>query len=150
MGAARRVEGWQEISRRTTPYVAYLDPAELSSTLGEVLLFLARTSGHPHHADNAVELLNTASAERDPARARALLVVGDLDGACDAGYRALSVGRTVDSARVTAGSWTCHSAFHRSRSKPTTRGRGGVTPGQHRFTGTTKPRGGPGCAGRGR
>ncbi|MFF1733721.1 transcriptional regulator [Streptomyces sp. NPDC058247] len=114
--ALRNVRHAQEIFGEETPdelppYVAYLDHAELSSTLGEVLLFLARTSGRPHHANAAVELLNTASAERDPARARsrafdavaaarALLVVGDIDGACNAGRQAVSVGRAVDSARV--------------------------------------------------
>ncbi|WDN56029.1 hypothetical protein [Streptomyces clavuligerus] len=114
--ALRNIRDAQEIFHQDTPdplppYTAYLDHAELSSTLGEVLLFLARTSGQPAHAHTAVELLNTAADHRDPARARsrafdavaaarALLVVGDLDGAADAGHRAITVGHTVDSARV--------------------------------------------------
>ncbi|MGW2601226.1 transcriptional regulator [Streptomyces klenkii] len=92
-------------------YIAYLDHAELSSTLGEVLLFLTRTSGQPQHASSALELLSTAAAERDSARARssafdaiaaarALLVVDDLEAACATGLRAIRIGSHVESARV--------------------------------------------------
>jgi hypothetical protein len=114
--ALRNVTLAQEIFAEQTPnelpaYVAYLDHAELSSTLGEVLLFLARTSGSPQHAGAAVELLNTASQQRDPDRtrsrafdaiaaARALFVIEDVDAACQAAHRALSIGSAVDSARV--------------------------------------------------
>ncbi|MCO8308824.1 transcriptional regulator [Streptomyces sp. RKCA744] len=114
--ALRNVRHAQEIFHEETSdelpaYVTYLNHAELSSTLGEVLLFLARTSNHLQHATTALELLAIASAERDPDRARskafdavgearALLVVGDIDAACDAGRRALAVGSTVDSTRV--------------------------------------------------
>ncbi|MEU1377953.1 transcriptional regulator [Streptomyces triculaminicus] len=114
--ARRNVRHAQEIFHEETPdelpaYVAYLDNAELCSTLGEVLLFLARTSGNPHHATDAVALLNIAAQQRDPARARssafdaiaaarALLVVGDFDAACHAGRHALTVGTAVDSSRV--------------------------------------------------
>ncbi|MER8160193.1 transcriptional regulator [Streptomyces sp. NPDC094472] len=105
-------EIWAEDTSEELPaYAAYLDHAELSSTLGEVLLFLARTSARPQHAVTAVELLNTAAAERGEGRmrsqafdaiaaARALFVVGDIDAACDAGRRAIEVGNGVDSARV--------------------------------------------------
>ncbi|MFH8618650.1 hypothetical protein ACH4E8_26800 [Streptomyces sp. NPDC017979] len=104
--ALRNIRDAQEIFHRSTteplpPYTTYLDQAELSSTLGEVLLFLARTSKQPGHAHSAAD-------HRDPARARsrafnaarALLVVGDLDGAVHIGHRALDVGRAVDSAPV--------------------------------------------------
>ncbi|MGW1071553.1 transcriptional regulator [Streptomyces sp. NPDC002537] len=95
----------------TPAYVAYLNHAELCSTLGEVLLFLARTSGESAHAAQAVDLLNTAVAQRDAKRARssafdaiaaarALLVTGGVDAACEAGRRALAIGTRVDSARV--------------------------------------------------
>ncbi|MDT0549304.1 hypothetical protein [Streptomyces lonegramiae] len=105
-------EIWAEDTSEELPaYAAYLDHAELSSTLGEVLLFLARTSAQPQHAVTAVELLTTASAERGEGRmrsrafdaiaaARALFVVGDIDAACDAGRRAIEVGSGIDSARV--------------------------------------------------
>ncbi|MEU0845705.1 transcriptional regulator [Streptomyces sp. NPDC005962] len=114
--ALRNVRHAQEIfhedaSDELPAYAAYLNHAELSSTLGEVLLFLARASNHAQHATTALELLGIASAERDPDRARsrafdavgvarALLVVGDIDAACDAGRRALAIGSGVDSARV--------------------------------------------------
>jgi len=114
--ALRNVRHAQEIFAEETPeplpaYVAYLDHAELSSTLGEVMLFLARSSGHSQHATTAVDLLNTAATERDPSRARsrafdavaaarALFVIGDIDAACHAGQQALTVGAAVDSARV--------------------------------------------------
>ncbi|MGW7006142.1 transcriptional regulator [Streptomyces sp. NPDC054933] len=114
--ALRNVRHSQEIFGEETldelpAYVAYLDYSELASTLGEVMLFLARTSGRPHYAATAVDLLNTAAADRDPARvrsrafdavaaARALFVVGDIDAACIAGTRAVNVGSVVDSARV--------------------------------------------------
>ncbi|WFB11333.1 hypothetical protein LRS74_33095 [Streptomyces sp. LX-29] len=90
-------------------YIAYLDHAELSSTLGEVLLFLSRSSGQPQHATSALDLLSTAAAERDFARssafdaiaaARALLVVDDLEAACATGLRAIRIGSHVESARV--------------------------------------------------
>ncbi|MFC0602273.1 hypothetical protein [Streptomyces palmae] len=92
-------------------YIAYLDHAELSSTLGEVLLFLSRTSGQPRHATSALDLLSTAAAERDCARARssafdaiaaarALLVVDDLEAACATGLRAIRIGSHVESVRV--------------------------------------------------
>ncbi|MGH3701271.1 MAG: hypothetical protein ACRDQY_17770 [Pseudonocardiaceae bacterium] len=114
--ALRNMRHAQEIFTDAAPddlpaYVAYLDHSELASTLGEVMLFLARTSGQPRHATTAVDLLTTAAAERDPARhrsrafdavaaARSLLVIGDLAAACAAGTRAIEVGHAVDSTRV--------------------------------------------------
>ena len=92
-------------------YASYLDQAELWSTLGEVLLFLSKTTDSPGHANAAVDLLTVAAAGRHPSRvrsrafdaaasARAHLIVGDLDAAADAGYRAAEIGGHVDSARV--------------------------------------------------
>ncbi|MFC9084898.1 hypothetical protein [Nocardiopsis dassonvillei] len=92
-------------------FSAYLDAAELDSTLGEVLLFLSRTSGRPHHAAEAVRLLHSAVHHRAPERARSrafdhiasarsLLVVGDHDGALTEGLRALAVGADLESVRV--------------------------------------------------
>jgi hypothetical protein len=106
-----------DTNRITRHYVAYLDHAELSSTLGEVLLFLARTSGRPQHATTAVDLLNTAAAERDPARARsrafdavaaarALFVVGDIDAACDAGRGPSASAALLTPPESAAASWT--------------------------------------------
>lgn len=91
--------------------IAYLDQAELQSTLGEVLLFLARTTGSPGHADAAVGLLTGAAGGRHRSRvrsrafdavaaARAHLLAGDLDAAAVAGHRAAEIGARVDSARV--------------------------------------------------
>ncbi|MGR3935283.1 transcriptional regulator [Streptomyces sp. BRA346] len=101
----------EEAADELPPYGTYLDWAELSSTLGEVMLFLARAARHAPHAATAVGMLNTAAAQRDAARARsrtfdavasarALLVVGDYEAACASGHQALSVGTTVDSARI--------------------------------------------------
>jgi len=114
--AVREVRLAQEIFAQDGPgplpaYASYLDQAELWSTLGEVLLFLAKTTDNAQHAGAAVELLTVAAADRHPDRvrsrafdavaaARAHLVVGDLDAAAEAGRRAADLGAGVDSARV--------------------------------------------------
>lgn len=96
---------------RTPAYIEYLDYPELASTCGEVMLFLARTTCDPHHAETAVQLLTAAARDRDANRtrsrafdaiaaARSHLVVGNLDAAHDATLTAIDVGTTVISARV--------------------------------------------------
>lgn len=101
----------QEHDQDLPPFAAYLSEAEINSTCGEVLLFLSRSSGHPHHARDAVTMLNSAEHNRPEERARsrafdsvgaarALLVIDDLDGAREAGLRALEVGADLSSVRV--------------------------------------------------
>ncbi|MFE2910618.1 transcriptional regulator [Kitasatospora indigofera] len=115
-GALRSVNHAQDIfaEDRTGPtpaYVAYFDAAELSSTLGEVLLFLSRRTGIAQHAHDAVSLLTTVSADRDEHRvrsrafdaialARALVFTGAIDEAGASTQRALAAAQSVDSARV--------------------------------------------------
>ncbi|RJL23216.1 transcriptional regulator [Bailinhaonella thermotolerans] len=93
------------------PYAAYLDQAELSSTVGEVRLFLARSTGDRAHLGPAVELLRTAAELRAEERirsrvfdwiglARGWFAAGDLDGACAAADQALRLAGGLDSARV--------------------------------------------------
>ncbi|MFB8761152.1 hypothetical protein [Nocardiopsis alba] len=101
----------QEHDQDLPPFAAYLNEAELQSTCGEVLLFLSRTSGHSHHARDAVTMLTSAEHNRPEERARSrafdsigaarsLLVIDDLDGAREAGLRALDVGADLSSVRV--------------------------------------------------
>lgn len=83
------------------PFASYLSEAEINSTCGEVLLFLSRTSGHPHHARDAVTMLTSAERSRPEkcarsrafdsvGAARSLLVIDDLDGAREVGLRSRS------------------------------------------------------------
>jgi hypothetical protein len=92
-------------------FVSYLDEAELSSTLGEVLLFLARTTANPRHAQSAIDLLATAADRRPEPRvrsrtfdeialARAQVFTGQLEAAHSTTARALTIGVGLDSARV--------------------------------------------------
>lgn len=92
-------------------FTAYLDEAELDSTLGEVLLFLSRSTSKPAHAQEAVRLLGSAVRTRHPSRARSkafdhiasarsLLVVGDHEGALEETKQALEVGASLESERV--------------------------------------------------
>jgi hypothetical protein len=92
-------------------YAAYLDYPELASTFGEVLLFLARTTGNQAHASTAIGLLSEASQGRAESKvrsrvfdavalARAQLVVGELDAAYHNGVRALQIGTSLNSTRV--------------------------------------------------
>ncbi|MCP2261218.1 hypothetical protein LX15_004939 [Streptoalloteichus tenebrarius] len=92
-------------------YVAYLDEPELASTLGEVMLFLARTTGEARHATTAVTLLDAAAAHRNPTRvrsrafdaiaaARAFVLVGDVDAAHTYAQHAINVATGLDSTRV--------------------------------------------------
>lgn len=92
-------------------FVSYLDEAELSSTLGEVLLFLARKTDTTTHARAAVDLLATAASQRAEHRvrsrafdaialARAQLFTGQFEAAHATAEQAAAVGSALDSARV--------------------------------------------------
>lgn len=99
-------------SNQDTPsYVTYLDYSELASTLGEVMLFLARKTGNQAHASTAIGLLSEASQGRAEPRirsrvfdaiglARAQLTVGELDAAYHNGLHALQIGASLTSTRV--------------------------------------------------
>ncbi|MDJ0346783.1 hypothetical protein QMK19_31785 [Streptomyces sp. H10-C2] len=86
-------------------------PSELSSTLGEVLLFLARTADNTRHARDAIGLLATAADRRAEHRvrsrafdaialARAQLFTGQFEAAHATAEHAVAVGTRLDSARV--------------------------------------------------
>jgi hypothetical protein len=112
----RAVQNAREIfadgSNQDTPsYAAYLDYPELASTLGEVLLFLARKTGNQAHASTAIGLLSEANQGRAECKvrsrvfdaialARAQLVVGELDAAYHNGLHALQIGTSLTSTRV--------------------------------------------------
>jgi hypothetical protein len=114
--ALRAVHLAQEIFTEDSPdpapaFVSYLDEAELSSTLGEVLLFLARTTDNPRHAQDAIGLLATAAEQRSEHRvrsrafdaialARAQLFTGQFEAAHATAEHAAAVGTGLDSARV--------------------------------------------------
>lgn len=98
-------------SQDTPAYASYLDYPELASTLGEVLLFLARKTGNQTHASTAIGLLSEASQSRIEPRvrsrvfdaiglARAQLTAGELDAAYHNGLHALQIGTSLTSTRV--------------------------------------------------
>lgn len=106
------LETFADGSNQDTPaYAAYLDYPELASTLGEVLLFLARKTGNQAHASTALGLLSEASQGRAELSvrsrvfdaiglARAQLTVGELDAAYHNGLHALQIGTSLTSTRV--------------------------------------------------
>ncbi|MEV7869205.1 transcriptional regulator [Streptomyces sp. NPDC088124] len=114
--ALRAIHLAQEIFTEDSPdpapaFVAYLDQAELSSTLGEVLLFLARTTDTPRHAKDAIGMLATAAGNRAEHRvrsrafdaialARAQLFTGRFEAARTSAEQAVTIGAGLDSARV--------------------------------------------------
>ncbi|GAA1108139.1 transcriptional regulator [Nocardiopsis metallicus] len=98
-------------SEPTPAFISYLDDAELASVLGEVLLFLARTTEAPRHAHNAVELLSAAVEQRSDYRvrsrvfdaialARAYLFLGEFEAAHTTAEHAAAIGAGMGSARV--------------------------------------------------
>ncbi|WP_110945937.1 transcriptional regulator [Streptomyces avicenniae] len=114
--AVRAIHHAQEIFAEDSPdpapaFVSYLDEAELSSTCGEVLLFLARTTATPRHAQDAIGLLATAADHRAEHRvrsrtfdaialARAQLFSGQVEAAHATAEQAVTIGAGLDSARV--------------------------------------------------
>lgn len=114
--AVRAVQLAQEIFTEDSPdpapaFVAYLDEAELASTLGEVLLFLARKTDTPRHAQDAIGLLTTAAGHRSEHRirsrafdaialARAQLFTSQFEAAHATTQQALTIGTGLNSARV--------------------------------------------------
>ncbi|MEU6245694.1 transcriptional regulator [Streptomyces sp. NPDC047024] len=114
--ALRAVHLAQEIFTEDSPhpapaFVSYLDEAELSSTLGEVLLFLARKTDDAKHAQHAIGLLATAAEHRAEQRvrsrafdsialARAQLFTGQFEAAHATAEQAAAIGAGLDSARV--------------------------------------------------
>jgi hypothetical protein len=114
--ALRSVHLAQEIFTEDTPdpvpaFVSYLDEAELASTLGEVLLFLARKTDTAQHAQSAIVLLTAAADHRPEERvrsrafdaialARAQLLTGRIEAAYATTAAALDIGSALDSARV--------------------------------------------------
>ncbi|MER6684618.1 transcriptional regulator [Streptomyces olivaceoviridis] len=114
--ALRAVHLAQEIFTEDSPdpapaFVSYLDEAELSSTLGEVLLFLARKTDTAQHAQRAIDLLATAANHRADHRvrsrafdsiglARAQLFTGQFEAAHATAEQAVAIGTRLDSARV--------------------------------------------------
>jgi hypothetical protein len=114
--AVRAIHLAQEIFPEDSPepapaFLSYLDEAELSSILGEVLLFLARVTDTPRHAQDAIGLLATAANHRAEHRvrsrafdaialARAQLFTGQFDAAYATTEQAVTIGTGLDSARV--------------------------------------------------
>lgn len=114
--ALRAIHLAQEIFTEDNPnphpaFVSYLDEAELSSTLGEVLLFLARKTNTAQHAQHAITLLATAAGHRADHRvrsrafdaialARAQLFTGQFEAAHATTEQAAGLGAGLDSARV--------------------------------------------------
>jgi hypothetical protein len=92
-------------------FVSYIDEAELSSILGEVLLFLSRKTDTSQYAGDAIGMLTVAIANRAEHRvrsrtfdaialARAQLFTGQSEAACTAAAQAMTISAGLVSARV--------------------------------------------------